>query len=230
MVEIQKNLTKYNYTVLQNKDIQYIVIHYVGSVSSAKNNASYFANNKLKSSAHYFVDETSIWQSVEDKNMAWHCGGGLQGNGGHTFYQKCTNFNSIGIEMCCKKTSSGHWYFQNSTVQNTVELVRHLMAKYNIPLERVIRHYDVTGKLCPEPYVDEREWEKFKNRLIIEEEKEMAEKVYKYTNELPDWARPTIQKLLDKGYYNGASPDNLNLPESMMRTMVVLDRVGIFDR
>ena len=88
----------------------------------------------------------------------------------------------------------------------------------------------MTGKVCPEPYVDEYEWEKFKNRITIEEEKEMAEKVYKYTSELPDWARPTIQKLLDKGYYNGASPDNLNLPESIMRTMVILDRVGIFDR
>ena len=251
MIPIQQKLTPYNFTTLMNKDIRYIVIHYVGAVSSAKNNALYYANNKLKASAHYFVDETSIWQSVADKDMAWHCGGDLQGSGGHTFHKKCTNYNSIGIEMCCKKTSSGHWYFQDSTVHNTVELVRYLMEKYNIPIERVIRHYDVTGKNCPAPYVDEREWEKFKDRILIEEEKEMTEaerqkfnllveqvekltlereKVYHYTNELPDWARPTIQKLLDKGLYNGASESDLNLPESLMRSMVVLDRVGIFDR
>ena len=251
MMAIQQKLTPYNFSKLSNKQNKYIVIHYVGAVSSAKNNAIYYANNKLKASAHYFVDETSIWQSVEDKNMAWHCGGGLQGKGGHTFYEKCTNYNSIGIEMCCKKTSSGQWYFQDSTVQNTVELVRHLMKKHNIPIERVIRHYDVTGKNCPAPYINETEWKKFKDRLACEEEQEMTEterkkfnlmveivekleqekeKVYRYTNEIPDWARPTIQKLLDKGVYNGAGEDNLNLPESLMRTMVILDRVGIFDK
>lgn len=249
MIDIQQNLTKYNYTTLHNKDIQYIVIHYVGSVSSAKSNAAYFANNKLQSSAHYFVDETSIWQSVKDKDIAWHCGGGLQGDSGHTFYKKCTNYNSIGVEMCCKQTSSGKWYFQDSTVKNTAELVRHLMKKYNIPIERVIRHYDVTGKNCPAPYVKEDAWEKFKDRLIIEEEREMTEserqrfnllveqvekltqnqeRVYRYTKELPDWARPTIQKLLNKGYYNGASEDNLNLPETLMRTLVINDRAGLY--
>ena len=251
MLEIQQKLTPYNFTALSNKQIDYIVIHYVGAVSSAKNNATYYANNKLKASAHYFVDETSIWQSVADKDMAWHCGGGLQGNGGHSFHKKCTNYNSIGIEMCCKKTSSGVWYFQDSTVQNTVDLVKYLMEKYNIPIERVIRHYDVTGKNCPAPYVDESEWERFKNRIMIEEEQEMTseerlkfnalvkqveeltlakEKVYKYTSELPDWARPSVQKFMDKGFYNGASDDNLNLPESLMRTMVILDRVGLLDK
>lgn len=251
MLEIQQKLTPYNFTALSNKQNRYIVIHYVGAESSAKNNATYYANNQLKASAHYFVDETSIWQSVADKNMAWHCGGGLQGSGGHSFHKKCTNYNSIGIEMCCKKLSAGRRYFKDSTVQNTVELVRHLMKKYNIPIERVIRHYDVTGKNCPAPYVDESEWERFKNRLLIEEEQEMTseeklkfnalvgqvekltlekERVYKNIAELPNWARPTIQKVLDKGLYNGAGEDNLNLPESLMRTMVILDRVGIFDR
>lgn len=251
MIAIQQKLTPYNFTRLTNKKIEYIVIHYVGAVSSAKNNATYYANNKLSASAHYFVDETSIWQSVEDKHMAWHCGGGLQGKNGHTFYKKCTNSNSIGIEMCCKITSSGQWYFQDSTVHNTVDLVRYLMKKYDVPIERVIRHYDVTGKNCPAPYVNETEWRRFKNRLVIEEEKEMTEaerqkfnqmvqqvekltqekeRIYHYTNELPDWARPTIQKLLDKGLYNGAGENDLNLPESLMRTMVILDRVKVFDK
>lgn len=251
MIVIQQKLTPYNFSKVTNRKIEYIVIHYVGAVSSAKNNAVYYANNKLKASAHYFVDETSIWQSVTDKDMAWHCGGGLQGNNGHTFYKKCTNSNSIGIEMCCKKTSSGQWYFKDSTIQNTVELVRYLMKKYNVPVERVIRHYDVTGKNCPAPYVDEYEWERFKNRLVIEEEKEMTEaerqkfnkmveiveklvqekeRVYHRIDELPNWAKPTIQKLLDKGLYNGAGENDLNLHESLMRTMVILDRVEFFDR
>ena len=43
------------------------------------------------------------------------------------------------------------------------------MSKYSIPIENVIRHYDVTGKNCPQPYVDEGEWKKFKNRITKKE-------------------------------------------------------------
>lgn len=249
MVDVNELFTKYNFTSLSNKDNRYIVIHYVGAESSAKNNATYFANNKLKSSAHYFVDEKSIWQSVRDKDMAWHCGGGLQGSGGHSFYKKCTNYNSIGIEMCCKKNSSGQWYFEDGTVDNTVDLTRYLMEKYNIPIERVIRHYDVTGKNCPAPYVDEQEWAKFKSKLgqedtemteierqkfnkmveIVEQLSREKERIYHYSVELPDWALPTINKLVEKGFYKGNGESDLNLPESMMRTLVILDRAGVFD-
>jgi len=103
---------------------------------------------------------------VLDKDRAWHCGGGLQGTNGHTFYKKCTNSNSIGIEMCVKKTADGKWYFEEETVKNTAELVKYLMDKHNIPIERVIRHYDVTGKNCPAPYVNESEWARFKDKVM----------------------------------------------------------------
>ena len=166
MLPIQQKLTPYNYTAMSNKKNEYIVIHYVGAVSTAANNATYYANNKLQASAHYFVDETSIWQSVKDTDRAWHCGGGLQGSNGHSYYGICTNSNSIGIEMCCKKTSSGVWYFEEDTVKNTIELVKYLMKKYNIPIDRVIRHYDVTGKICPVPYVNETAWSGFKSKLV----------------------------------------------------------------
>lgn len=166
MLYIQKKLTPYNYTKMHGKQNLYVVIHYVGAVSTAKNNVDYYARQKLSASAHYFVDGTSIWQSVEDGNRAWHCGGGLQGSGGHSFFGRCTNSNSIGIEMCCRKDASGRWYFEDATVRNTVELTKYLMKKYNIPSERVIRHYDVTGKICPEPYVrNEQMWTAFKAML-----------------------------------------------------------------
>jgi len=167
MLPIQKKLTPYNFTAMNNKKNEFIVIHYVGAVSTAYNNVVYYAGQKLEASATYFVDQISIWQSVEDFNRAWHCGGGLQGSKGHSFYQICTNNNSIGIEMCVKKTSAGKWYFEPETVQNTIELVQYLMKKYNIPINKVIRHYDVTGKICPEPYVnDESVWNDFKNRVL----------------------------------------------------------------
>ena len=256
MLPIQKKLTPYNYTVMSNKQNLYIVIHYVGSVSTAKNNVDYCAREKLSASATYFVDETSIWQCVEDYNRAWHCGGGLQGSGGHTFFKKCTNSNSIGIEMCCKKTASGRWYFEDATVKNTVELTKYLMKKYNIPVERVIRHYDVTGKICPEPYVrDETAWSNFKNMLINKEDEpmtaqekasfdalvksvsELSAKVDKLCNKMiyawvddnmPEWARPTISKLVQKGYLKGDDEGKLMLDDNMLRTLVILDRAGAF--
>lgn len=256
MLEIQRKLTPYNFTKMSGKQNLYIVIHYCGAVGTAKNNVDYFASQKLSASATYFVDEKSIWQCVEDYNKAWHCGGGLQGSGGHAFFKKCTNSNSIGIEMCCKKTSSGQWYFESATVENTVELTRYLMQKYNIPADRVIRHYDVTGKICPEPYVrNEQAWNDFKNMLkedesmnsqerakfnaLVEAVEGLAEKVDKLTNKMvyawvddnmPEWARPTITKLVNLGYLKGDEEGRLNLDDNMLRILVILDRAGNFDK
>lgn len=57
-----------------------------------------------------------------------------------------------------------------------------------------------------------------------------SEVVYRYTLDVPEWARPTVQKLLNKGYYKGVADDDLNLPESVMRILVILDRAGVFDK
>ncbi|SHO53715.1 N-acetylmuramoyl-L-alanine amidase [Anaerocolumna xylanovorans] len=162
MLPIIKYLTKTNYTAMSSRKIEYIVIHYVGAVSSAKNNAIYYNSVNRNASAHYFVDDTAIYQVVENKDKAWHCGGGLQGTGGHKFYQLCTNSNSIGIEMCLDKPM----HISDITIKNVTGLVQYLMKKYNIPESKVIRHYDVTGKLCPAMYVDETKWMALKKILI----------------------------------------------------------------
>lgn len=66
--------------------------------------------------------------------------------------------------MCCRKGKN--WYFEPATITSTIGLVKELMAKYNIPVENVIRHYDVSGKQCPEPFVRNiDEWKKFKIQL-----------------------------------------------------------------
>lgn len=162
--KINKKISKKNRTVYSKRSIKYLVIHYVGAVSKAVDNAKYFYSVYRGASAHYFTDDTSIWQVVEDKNAAWHCGGGLQGSGGHSFFKKCTNANSIGIEMCCKK-KDGKLYITDATIAQTAKLVKYLMDKYDIPASHVIRHYDVTGKNCPAPYLDSTKWAKLKKTL-----------------------------------------------------------------
>lgn len=165
------DLTDVNRDITNNKRNEYIVIHYVGAVSTARNNGSYFRNTYRGASANYFIDENDCVQVVEDKNISWHCG--TTGRYKHPF---CRNSNSIGIEMCCKNNSD--WYFEEATINNTIELVKELMHKYNIPITNVIRHYDVTGKICPQPFVkDENAWYRFKSKLenIELEESEMNE-------------------------------------------------------
>ena len=56
-----------------------------------------------------------------------------------------------------------------------------------------------------------------------------SQKVYHYWSEIPDWALPTVQKLYDRGAFRGDSDADLNLPEVLMRTMVINDRAGLYD-
>lgn len=56
-----------------------------------------------------------------------------------------------------------------------------------------------------------------------------CERIYHYSQELPDWAASTIQKLVDKGFYQGSSKADLNLPETLMRVLVINDRAGLYD-
>lgn len=158
-----KQCNSTNYKTGRTSDIKYIVIHYTANNGdTSKNNADYFANNRnLSASAHYFVDEKEAWQSVKDTDTAYHCG--TTGAYKHSY---CRNANSIGIELCSRKDSKGNYYFKDATVKNAAELTKDLMVKYNIPITNVIRHYDVTGKVCPAPMVNDVSlWNKFKEML-----------------------------------------------------------------
>lgn len=161
-MEIKQNLTTINYNSMSNKVNKYIVIHYTGnSTDTAYNNTKYFKSVYREASAHYFVDDNNIYQCVQDKDKAWHCGDSLKSGNGGSFYKKCTNSNSIGVEMCCT-----NYDISAKTEANTIELVKYLMNKYNIPVSNVIRHYDVTNKMCPKPFVnDSSRWVNFKNKL-----------------------------------------------------------------
>ena len=167
-LDIKQNLTHANFTSAGRgaSAIKYLVLHYTANnADTAYNNTEYFKTTYRGASAHYFIDENSIWQCVLDKDVSWHCGGGKQSSDGGDFFGQCTNFNSIGIEMC-SDIKNGKYVITEPTVQKTVELVKALMKKYNIPASRVIRHYDVVGKKCPEPWVrDESLWADFQKRI-----------------------------------------------------------------
>lgn len=200
-------------------DIKYIVIHYTANDGDTdEGNGNYFANNIVGASAHYFVDDDSITRSVPDDYIAWAVGGSkYKYTKGGTFYGKCTNVNSISIELCDTK-KNGVYDFTEATMKNAADLVKLLMKKYNVSVERVIRHYDVTGKVCPKPFVDdEKAWKEFKERLV-----DNMEKIYNKISELPTWAKPTIQKLVNEGKI--ADGNKLDMSEDMLRVLVIMNR------
>lgn len=172
----KKNLArKENYGAKRNtEDVKYITIHYTGNDGDHdEGNAAYFHNTITKTSAHYFVDDDSVTQSVPDNYIAYSVGGTKYADcdktGGGKLYKKAKNSNTINIEMC-DTSKDGHIMASEKTINNTVELVRELMVKYNIPIENVIRHFDVTGKHCPAYFMDDKAWNDFLKKLTINEE------------------------------------------------------------
>ena len=168
MKELPANSGNYGGT-RSASEIKYLVLHYTGNNGdSAVNNARYFQSNLVKSSAHYFVDDTTVYRSVPDLKVAWAVGGNLYSDvsqtGGGTMYGIITNQNSISIELC-DSLQDDTYQASEQTLENAVQLCRELMAQYEIPLSHVYRHFDVTGKHCPRYFVDESAWRQFKARL-----------------------------------------------------------------
>ena len=232
-----------NYRKGREFPINWICLHFTANNGdTAQNNADYFAREGgLNASAHYFVDTERIVQSVKDSDTAWHCG---RERGG-SYYNDCRNANSIGIEMC-SVIRNGVDVIPEETMKRAAKLTRELMAKYHIPVSRVCRHYDVTHKDCPEPWVrNPKLWEKFKTMLTEEVEDmteaqtraiakqeiskaESAKKVYNSVAECPAWAKDTVQKLVNKGFLHGDENGKLALSTDLLRLLVINDRAHLY--
>lgn len=151
-----------NYNNKGSRDVKYIVMHYTGNSSDkAISNAKYFANGSRKASAHLFVDNDSIYQSVELCDIAWHCG-----TSGKYYHDSCRNANSFGIEMC----TSGDYKISDTTQINAAYLCAYLCKLIGITADTVdtyvLRHYDITHKNCPAQYVSNpTEWTAFKTMV-----------------------------------------------------------------
>ena len=174
MLSIERKISSYNYSSRNGNSIKYITLHYTGNKGdTAKNNVDYFYGGDRSASAHYFVDDNSVWQSVEDYNSAWAVGDGKGAYG-------ITNQNSISIEMCCN--SSG--VISEKTETNALELVKYLMSKYNISISNIVRHYDASRKICPNWSADNwSRWITFKNKLneTVEIKEEMNYSMYVFS-------------------------------------------------
>mgnify|MGYP002710742973 CR=1 FL=1 len=173
-MEIQKKLltiNPYSRPGTKRNRTTKIAVHYVGNANSkAINNRNYFENlknqgkNGTYASSHYIVGlDGEVIQCVPDDEVAYTT------NSANTY--------SIGIECCHGSDGT----FNSKTRSSLVELVAMLLKKYNLTSDDIIRHYDVTGKLCPICWasnsgVKYQDYLKFKNEVRdkMEEDDEMV--------------------------------------------------------
>lgn len=149
-----------NYKNTSSRDVKFIVMHYTGNQKDTPlNNCKYFQTSGRSASAHFFVGEREIYQSVELRDTAWHCGCSTG------YKTDCRNANSFGIEMC----TSGSYLVAEVTQINAAYLCAHLCKMLGITESTVdtyvLRHYDcvASNKKCPAQYVSNAtQWKQFK--------------------------------------------------------------------
>ncbi len=235
-MEIRKMLltpNKYSRPCIPLKKVTKIAVHYVGNAgSTALGNRNYFEslkNGNTYASSHYIIGlEGEIIQCIPEDEIAY-----------------CTNqanTYSISIENCHPKADGK---FTEKTRKSLIELCADLCKRYGLDsLKDIIRHYDVTGKVCPKCWVDDPEdFIRFKNETaefmegvdmekLRELEKRIealeAEKVFNTVEEVPEWGRPTIEKLLKKGWLQGDGVW-LDMSYTLLRLLVINDRAGLYD-
>lgn len=203
---------KYNSSSRGGNKIEWLVIHDTGNSNpgaDAEAHYRYFSSAR-KSSAHYFVDDRQIIQIVGDSRASWHCGDN-QGKG--RALNGCKNINSIGIELCIN--SDGDY---DKAYKNLVELVKNLMKKFNVPISKVCRHYDVSRKRCPGTFFDKGLWDTFKADIakpiewVIDLSKdstfgdEGGAVVTEKKSNASDWAEKAWQWGIAKGLTDGTNP------------------------
>lgn len=182
-------------TTSKGRAIKYLAIHFTAGSSSKEGRAMTTKRTfeTRDASADFCVDDRDIVQFNPDPRnyYCWAVGDKRQITGGASLNGIALNKNTISIEICssCKSgfsvANANHegWYFTEAALNNAVKLAKILMKIYNIPIERVVRHYDITGKLCPaivgwnDYYVmsndgktkirknNSEEWQAFKARL-----------------------------------------------------------------
>ena len=146
-----------------NRSIKYLAIHYTAGGSSAPGRAKGMKASweaSKRASADFGVDDRDVVQFNPDLRnyCCWSVGDAKKpAGGGAQLYGIATNSNTISIEICSNlKAGYSHqavnhdgWFFTEAALNNAVKLAKILMHKFNIPIERVVRHYDISGKICP---------------------------------------------------------------------------------
>lgn len=139
----------------QTEKIKNIVIHYTANPgTSAKQNRDYFEglknSKKTRASSHFIVGiKGEIVQCVPTWEVA--------------YASNDRNSDTVSIETCHLKKDGA---YTKETYESLVYLTAWLCEKFDLTEQDLIRHYDVTGKICPKYFVDNEDaWELFKQNV-----------------------------------------------------------------
>lgn len=150
-----------------------ITIHNTGNPSStAAGERNWLTNptNNRQASYHIVVDEREAVECLPLNESAWHAGDGSGAKSG--------NRTSIGIEIC----ESGNYA---KTLDNAVKLVASMLKERGWGVDRLRRHWDWSGKICPRLMYDGGKWtgwNEFKSRVAAELEAGNMDKAKVYVN------------------------------------------------
>lgn len=141
--------------------IKFIVIHdtaNTGKGADAMAHYRYLQHTTRVGSAHYYVDDKEIVQTIDDSVVAWSVGDKWARK--NRTREDVTNYNSVNVELCINEGID-----KAKAYQNLLWLTRQLTAKYHA---EVVRHYDATGKPCPRSWQANNwaQWWKFRKELM----------------------------------------------------------------
>ena len=167
------SMNKYTRPSIKLKQVKKIVLHWTANPgASAENHQKYFNGTAIKSktyaSAHIFVDSKEAICIIPLDEVAYHANDHYERNANGEVFRGIpeltpnANKLSLGVEMCVEKDGS----ISQSTIQRTAIVIAELCKTYQIDENDIVRHYDVTHKLCPKPFVDHPErFNEFKEQV-----------------------------------------------------------------
>ena len=147
-------ISNYNRPGTRRERTTAVACHYIGNPGTgAQANRNYFENLRIsratKASCHYIIGLSGeIIQLIPEEEISW-----------------CTNqANSYTISIeACHPDATGK--FTDATYQSYVALCADICKRWDLDPQNggLIRHYDVTGKICPKWWVEHpAAWEQFK--------------------------------------------------------------------
>lgn len=178
---------------------------------------------------HGFIGELkdgsiATYQTLPWTMRGWHAGGSA-------------NNTHIGVEICEDNLCDGTYFHE--VYQEAVELFAYLCKQFGLdPLKNIICHAEGYKQGIASNHGDVLYWfskhrktmDDFRRdvKAYMEHGQEDEEMRYTYYEQMPDWAKPTVSKLVKKGYLKGEGGGVLNLTEDSLKLLVINDRVGLY--
>ena len=229
---------KWNSSMSTRGSTDYIALHHAAAVTcSAQDIDNWHKNNGWSGIGyHYFVRKNG---SIYRGRPEWALGAHVSG------------MNNCSLGICAEGDYDKEQTMPDAQKSAIIALIKDVKSRY--PNAKVVGHRDIGSSDCPGKYYPMSEMINYFNNESEEEPMTAEERtkfnelvnivselqisvdklanpmIYNYIDKnMPEWARPTIQKLVDKGILQG-DENGLGLTDDLLRVLVINDRAGLYD-